>query len=188
MIIEAEKVLPSWRFILSPEMEVDAKAFAQFIKHAWVPFGWNDEQIKRWVENTIIGSMSERWPMIYKIDQKLDGMISATLRMMCHRPKDLPPGYIYTFGESFIGITGPDDVRRSFRAIIDYKRAGGAKHTKLEPGEEDYDDALIIAISSRTSDAVHRDDLVEAAQERLDKKEAALIKKQQSVNLSTVSP
>ncbi|WP_288430153.1 hypothetical protein [uncultured Agrobacterium sp.] len=188
MTIDPEKVLPSWRFILSPEMAADAQAFARFIKHVWVPFGWSDEQIKRWVEKTVIGSMSQSWPMIYKIDQKLDGMISATLRMMCHRPKDLPPGYIYTFGEAFLDITGPDDVRRAFRKIIDYKRSGGAKHTKLEPGEEEYADALIIAISSRTGDAVHRDDLTDAACEILDKRKAALRKKQASVNLSTVSP
>lgn len=185
MTIDPEKVLPSWRFILSPEMTKDAEAFARFIKHVWVPFGWSDEQIKSWVEKTVIGKMSESWPIIYKIDQKLDGMFSATLRMMCHRPKDLPPGYIYLFGEAFIGISGPDDVRKKFRAIIDYKRSGGAKHAVLEPGDEEYSDALIIAISNKTGDAVHRDDLGEDAQVKLDKKEAGL-KKKQSVNLPPV--
>ncbi|CDN46862.1 hypothetical protein [Neorhizobium galegae] len=186
MTIDPEKVLPSWRFILSPEMAKDAEAFARFIKDVWVPFGWTDEQLKSWVEKTVIGKMPERWPMIYKIDQKLEGMISATLQLMCHKPKDLPPGYIYTFGETFFGITGPDDVRKKFRSIIEYKRSGGAKDRKLEPGEEEYSDALIIAISSKTGDVVHRDDLGEEAQVKLDKKEAAL-KKKQSVNLSPVS-
>ncbi len=187
MTIDPEKVLPSWRFILSPEMAKDAEAFARFIKDVWVPFGWTDEQLKSWVEKTVIGKMPERWPMIYKIDQKLEGMISATLRLMCHRPKDLPPGYIYTFGEAFVGISGPDDVRKAFRKIIDYKRSGGPKQTFVEPGEEEYDDARIIAISSRTGDAVHRDDLSEHAQEVLDKREAALLKKQVAVNLSAFS-
>jgi hypothetical protein len=186
-MIDSEKVLPSWRFILSPEMVKDAEAFARFIKHDWVPFGWADEQIASWVEKRIIGMMQERWPMIDKIDQKLDGMISATLRMMCHRPKDLPPGYIYTFGQAFVGISGPDDVRSAFRKIIDHKRSGGTKQTFLEPGEEEYDDARIIAVSSRTGDAVHRDDFGEEAQVKLDKREAAL-KKQASVNLPPFSP
>ncbi len=185
MSIDPEKVLPSWRFLLSNQMEVDAKKWFDFIDF-WPPHGWTEDQIKRHVEKTVIGKMETSWPMIYKIDQKLDGLVSKTLMLMCHRPRDLPNGYRYLFGHAFKGCDGPDAIRASFRRVIDHKRSGGAKQTFVDPGEEEYDDARIIAISSRTGDAVHRDDLIEEAQVKLDKKEAAL-KKQASVNSAPFS-
>ncbi|ARQ56933.1 hypothetical protein Kim5_CH00826 [Rhizobium sp. Kim5] len=159
-MIDPEKILPSWRFILSPEMERDAEEFRLFIRRDWVPYDWSDDKIKSWVEKRVIGLMHERWPMIYKIDSKLNGLVSKTLRLMCTRPRDMPPGYVYTFATAFVGITGPDTVQHAFKEVIDYKLKGSPRRF-LEPGEEEYDDARMVALTNIAADIVHRDDETE---------------------------
>ena len=152
-MIDESKILPTWRFVLDPQMAVDANKFFNFIS-SWPPYGWTDDQIKRWVEKTIIGRMPENWAMIHLIDKKLGGLISETLRVMTYRPRDLPPGYVYLFGEVFHGVTGPAGVVASCRMIWEHKRKGSSR-TILEPGEEDYDDSRMVSASVLSAEAKH---------------------------------
>ncbi|ANP84450.1 hypothetical protein [Rhizobium leguminosarum] len=169
-MIDPDKILPSWRFALDPALQIEAKKFYDFVDY-WPPYGWSDDQIKRWVEKGIVGEMSINWPLIHHIDQKLDGLVSKTLMLMCHRPRDLPPGHARLFGKAFFNVSGAESVRHAMRYMIDHKLKGGPRRTALEPGEEEYDDGRIIALSSVRDDAVHRSDLSEDARDILEKKE-----------------
>ncbi|UWU29203.1 hypothetical protein N2600_04330 [Rhizobium sp. WSM1274] len=159
-MIDLDKILPSWRFALDPALQVEAKKFYDFVDY-WPPYGWSDDQIKRWVEKRIVGEMSVHWPMIHHIDRKLDGLVSKTLMLMCHRPRDLPPGHVQLFGKAFFDVSSPESVRHAMRYMIDHKLKGGTKRTVLEPGEEEYDDGRMVSISAISSDAVHAADMIE---------------------------
>ncbi|MEY9198415.1 hypothetical protein ABIA16_003531 [Sinorhizobium fredii] len=153
-MIDKTKILPTWRFVLDPEMAVEAKKFFDFVDF-WPPYSWTDDQIKSWVHKTIIGRMPERWPMIHRIDRKLDGLVSKTLMLMTVRPRDLPNGYRHLFGTMFNGITGPGDVQAGCKFIWDHKRMPQPK-VILEPGEEDYDDARMVSGSTLFAEPQHR--------------------------------
>lgn len=140
--IDPKTVLPTWRFVLDPAMAREAKLFFDFVDF-WPPYGWTDEQVKKWVEKTIIGGMPQQWPLIHKSDQKCGGLVSKTLMLMTVNPRDLPNGYRYLFGKMFYDITGPRQVERSCKYIWDHKMQ--TRKAVICDDEDERPDPLLVS-------------------------------------------
>lgn len=153
-LAKIETVMPSWRFMMSDEMGIEADRFYKWVDY--MPRVGAPADMRKFAKSFANG-LSSDFPLIYKADQKLGGCITeAVLHLGEGNHDTYLPGYLWLFGQMMQHArkTGdPNSIRSACEKFINYtgaplnEGAGLSKAEKFGKSEAEIYNAKLRAVA-----------------------------------------
>ncbi len=119
--MSGKSVLPSWRFAFTDEMKAESKRFFRRVES--MPLYEMPDRMAK-LAASFAKDLPTDYPLIYRIDQKCDGVVvEALLHLGRTHYDNRQPGYFYLLGHAFESFPTKDisvNIKKTMRAFIDY--------------------------------------------------------------------